>query len=235
VRQHRGDLVPRPDPSFDPLRDVRVQPGSLGFRDALVGHLAGDGVLERVLPFSFQRGSGAPADEVPVFEHPEIGEIESLSGDHDAAAEQFGLWYDLMIQRGTTAGAETYSAWQGRELCLAGRYAEAEQHAVPTREHPPSDTDEPIRQQVAALVSAHRGDHAAAERFAREALASFQKTDSPKFQGDTYCDLAEVLEAAGRRDEAIAAWNEALDRYEGKGIVPLVRRVRERLAALDPV
>ncbi len=167
--------------------------------------------------------------------HPEIGEIERLSGDHDAAAEQFGLWYDLMIQRGTTAGAETYSAWQGRELCLAGRYAEAEQHAVPTREHPPSDTDEPIRQQVAALVSAHRGDHATAERFAREALASFQKTDSPKFQGDTYCDLAEVLEAAGRRDEAIAAWNEALDRYEGKGIVPLVRRVRERLAALDPV
>jgi hypothetical protein len=42
-----------------------------------------------------------------------------------------------------------------------------------------------------------------------------------------------VLEAAGRRDEAVGAWREALDRYERKGIVPLVARVRERLASLE--
>jgi hypothetical protein len=45
---------------------------------------------------------------------------------------------------------------------------------------------------------------------------------------------AEVLEAAGRRDDAIDAWREALDRYERKGIIPLARRVRERLAAAQP-
>ena len=44
-----------------------------------------------------------------------------------------------------------------------------------------------------------------------------------------------MLEAVGLREEAIAAWQEALDLYERKGIVPLVRRVRERLAALEPV
>ena len=44
-----------------------------------------------------------------------------------------------------------------------------------------------------------------------------------------------MLEAAGRRDEAIAAWHEALDRYERKGVIPLARRVRERLASLEPV
>jgi hypothetical protein len=43
-----------------------------------------------------------------------------------------------------------------------------------------------------------------------------------------------VLEAAGRRDEAIAAWQQALDCYERKGIVPLTRRVGKRLAALQP-
>jgi hypothetical protein len=42
-----------------------------------------------------------------------------------------------------------------------------------------------------------------------------------------------VLEAAGRRDEAIAAWQDALDRYERKQIIPLARRVRERLSALQ--
>jgi hypothetical protein len=43
-----------------------------------------------------------------------------------------------------------------------------------------------------------------------------------------------VLEAAGRREEAVAAWRGALDRYERKGIIPHVARVREHLAALEP-
>ena len=43
-----------------------------------------------------------------------------------------------------------------------------------------------------------------------------------------------VLEAAGRRDEADEDWREALDRYERKEIVPLARRVRQRLAELQP-
>ena len=33
--------------------------------------------------------------------------------------------------------------------------------------------------------------------------------------------------------EAAAAWHEALDRYERKGIIPLAQRTRERLAALQ--
>ena len=36
-----------------------------------------------------------------------------------------------------------------------------------------------------------------------------------------------------RRDEAIAAWHEALDRYERKGVIPLARRTRKRIAALQ--
>ena len=84
------------------------------------------------------------------------------------------------------------------------------------------------------MVAAQRGDHAAAERLGREALTKIYETDSLKFQGDAYCDFAEVLEAAGRRDEAIAAWQEALERYERKGVIPLARRVRERLASLEP-
>jgi hypothetical protein len=57
-----------------------------------------------------------------------------------------------------------------------------------------------------ALLSSHRGDHAAGERFARAALSYFEGTQSPKFQADAYSDLAEVLEvrAARRGDHGLA-------------------------------
>jgi tetratricopeptide (TPR) repeat protein len=87
--------------------------------------------------------------------------------------------------------------------------------------------------QVQARVLAHRGEHSEAERLAREAVARLEQTDSLAWQGDGWWDLAEVLEAGGRREDAITAWQEALDRYERKGIVPLARRVRERLATLQ--
>jgi class 3 adenylate cyclase/tetratricopeptide (TPR) repeat protein len=161
---------------------------------------------------------------------PEIGEIESLVGNHEVAALRFGLWRDFLFKDGALAAAATYSGLQGRELCLAGHYGEAEQHAVWVMER---DNGDPFQWQVAALVSSHRGDHAAAEQLARAAASFLDGTQSPKHQADAYCDLAEVLEAAGRREEAVAAWREALERYERKGIIPLARRVRERLAALQ--
>jgi hypothetical protein len=42
-----------------------------------------------------------------------------------------------------------------------------------------------------------------------------------------------VLAAAGRPDEAVAALREALDRYERKQIIPLARRVRQQLGAVQ--
>jgi class 3 adenylate cyclase/tetratricopeptide (TPR) repeat protein len=167
--------------------------------------------------------------------HADIADIESLCGDHEAAAERLGLCCDRFAERGLGHLIDDLLVQQGRELALAGRYEEAEQVAIEAREHRPlTDSDHGVQalwRQVAALVAAHRGEHAEAERLAGEALTHIHTTDSPKFQGDAYCDLAEVLEAAGRRDEAVAAWHEALDRYERKQVIPLARRVRERLAA----
>jgi hypothetical protein len=45
-------------------------------------------------------------------------------------------------------------------------------------------------------------------------------------QGNVHYELAEVLEAAGRRDEAAAALREALGCYDRKQIIPLARRSR---------
>ena len=166
--------------------------------------------------------------------HMFIAEIESLSGDHEAAAEQVSLWCDVLADRGWASGVTYYLGLLGRELCLAGRYEEAEQRAVQARErYEDAPGLQALWRQAAALVSTHQGDYAEAERLAREALTYTHETDSPRFQADAFCDLAEVLEAAGRREKAVAAWREALGCYERKGIIPLARRTRERLATLE--
>jgi tetratricopeptide (TPR) repeat protein len=123
----------------------------------------------------------------------------------------------------------------GRELCALGRFDEAEALARRGRELAADDNiDSGLWRQVQARVLAHRGEHSEAERLAREAVARVDQSDNLPWQGDAWCELAEVLEAAGRRDAAIDAWHEAHDRYERKGIIPLARRVRERLAAAQP-
>jgi class 3 adenylate cyclase/tetratricopeptide (TPR) repeat protein len=182
------------------------------------------------------RATAERARELGQADQPEIAEIESLYGDHGAAAELLGLWIDWDLERGITGNIGYTLAWQSRELASAGRYDEAEHSIAQMLEHP---HDQPGAQalwrQAAALVNANRGEHTEAEGLAREAVAHARTTDSLKYQADAYCDLAEVLETAGRRDEAITAWHEALERYERKEIVPLVRRIRERLAALQTV
>jgi class 3 adenylate cyclase len=179
------------------------------------------------------------ARELGIDAYPISGDIEALSGNHGAAADRIGAWCDRLDERGLVAGVAGYAAISGRELCLAGRYAEAEERAAQAREltrrlNQRDSFTESLWRQAAALLASHRDEHTDAERLAREALTQILETDLPKFQADAFCDLAEVLEAAGRRDDAVLAWQEALDRYERKGVIPLARRVRERLAALEP-
>ena len=166
------------------------------------------------------------------------GEIDALSGNHEAAADQIDAWCAWLEKRGQTAGVAGYAARHARELCLARRYEEAERRAAQARElmqrlNQPEPLTQSLWRQATALVASHQAEHTGAERLAREALTYILETDSPKFQADTFCDLAEVLEAAGRHEDAIAAWHEALDRYERKGVIPLARRTRKRIAALQ--
>ena len=89
--------------------------------------------------------------------------------------------------------------------------------------------------QVKAKVLARREEHAEAGRLAREAVAMGDETESPNAQGDASADLAEVLLLGGQRDEAVAALETAIERYERKGNLVSAQRARARLAALrDP-
>ena len=165
-----------------------------------------------------------------------LAEIALVAGDYEAAAGYLRSACDALEAAGNTGELSTYAPMLGRALCGLGRYDEAEPLALRGREL--GDPDDVMTQhlwrQTLALVHSARGRHDDAERLAREAVDLSARSDSPLEQGNVLYDLAEVLEAAGRRDEATAALREALDRYERKPIIPLARRMRERLAALQP-
>jgi len=89
--------------------------------------------------------------------------------------------------------------------------------------------------QVRAKVLARRGEHAEAKRLARETVGIADHTDMLDEQGNVYASLATVLLLGGEPDEASAALEQALDRYERKGNLVSAQRVRERLAELEPL
>ncbi|HEY5695164.1 MAG TPA: adenylate/guanylate cyclase domain-containing protein [Gaiellaceae bacterium] len=165
-----------------------------------------------------------------------MAEIAALTGDHENAGRRLAAVCEWLRAKDSGGFLATYGPMLGRELCALGRYDEAEQAAQLGREVV-EDQDigaQALWRQVLARVHASRGEHAQAERLAREAVRLTQRTDGLQAQGDALADLAEVFAAAGRAAEAVVAWAAALDRYEKKGIVPLARGVRERLASLQP-
>lgn len=79
---------------------------------------------------------------------------------------------------------------------------------------------------------ARRREGEEAERLAREAVALGEATDMLNSQGDAYADLGEVLLVTGKPDEAAAALEQAIERYERKGNVVSTRRAQARLAEI---
>ena len=71
-----------------------------------------------------------------------------------------------------------------------------------------------------------------AERWARSALEYALRTDFIVPQGETRLDLARVLEAAGRPDEAAVEARAALELFEHKGDQPRTAEARTFLAAI---
>ena len=86
--------------------------------------------------------------------------------------------------------------------------------------------------QAKAKVLARRGELAEAEWLAHDAVAVGEETDMLDAQGDAYADLGEVLLLTGKPDEAAAALEQALERYERKGNIVSTRRAQTRLAEI---
>jgi tetratricopeptide (TPR) repeat protein len=165
-----------------------------------------------------------------------LAEIALIAGDRQAATDYLRSGCEELEQRGAKGQLSTYTALLGRVLAGLGRPDEAEQLAQKGRElgDPEDVWTQALWRQAQALVHSARGQHAEAVGIAEEAVDWWSRTDSLLRQGEAYGDLAQVLEAAGRRDEAIGAWRAALDCYERKQVIPLADGARERLAELEP-
>jgi tetratricopeptide (TPR) repeat protein len=164
-----------------------------------------------------------------------LAEIAIYTGDHEAAAGHLRELCEWLEEQGLLGYLSTFAPDLGRELCRLGRFEEAEPLARRGCELAEEGdvTAQASWRQTQALVHVHRGEYAEGERLAREAVAIMEQTDGLNFQGSALCDLAEVLLAAGRAEEAAAALSDALERYERKCNLPMARQVRERLAGLQ--
>jgi class 3 adenylate cyclase len=163
-----------------------------------------------------------------------VANIAILLNDHETAARHLAIFCAWLEQHHQRNLLSTYAPMLGRSLCALGRHGEAEALARQGRKlgDEQDGTTQALWRQVQALVHAARGEHADAERLAREAVAITETTDGLNYQGDALCDLAEVLAASGRGALAAASLTQALDRYERKSNVAMVRRVHERFAEL---
>jgi len=82
---------------------------------------------------------------------------------------------------------------------------------------------------VRAKLLARQGELERAEALAREAVALAAETDFLVLRADALMDLAEVLRAAGRDDEAVPCVEQALELDEQKGNIVGAERGRSSL------
>jgi class 3 adenylate cyclase/tetratricopeptide (TPR) repeat protein len=163
-----------------------------------------------------------------------VASVAYFAGDHETASRHGRALCDWMEERDLLGFLSTFAPRLGRSLCALGRWDEAEHRAVQGRE---LGQEEDLATQVAwrhvlARVEAHRGRYVEAERLAREAVEIGEDGEALNWHTDALCDLAEVLAAAGRTDEAAAAFERALEVTGRKRNLAMIAQIRPRLDAL---
>jgi class 3 adenylate cyclase/tetratricopeptide (TPR) repeat protein len=139
--------------------------------------------------------------------------------------------YDSM---GETAFNSTICSLLGHVLCDQGRFDEAEGFAARSRELASEDdfASQGDWRLVRARVLSERGSYDDALTLADEGVAIMDATDYLDWQGGGHEVRGGVLVGAGRGDDARAAYEQAIDRFESKGNVVAAARVRARLEGL---
>jgi tetratricopeptide (TPR) repeat protein len=161
-------------------------------------------------------------------------EIELAAGNPEAAAAAGLKGVDELAALGERGWLSTVAGHAAEALYRLGRDDEAWRMTDTADEA--GAADDVITQmlilQVRAKILARRGELAEAERLAGEAVAWGEPTDALAHKADSYRDLAIVLGAAGKPDEALAALGQAETLYEEKGHTVGVARIKELRAEL---
>jgi tetratricopeptide (TPR) repeat protein len=178
------------------------------------------------------RGGGIPL--ALVTGHHSVN-LELLAGDSAAAVEFGEEGCRLFDELGEQSFLSTAAGMLAQALYALDRLEEADAWAGRAAKLGASDDaiTQMLWRQARAKVLARRGQHSEAERFAREAVAIGDETDMLDAQGTAHADLAEVLLLTGKPDEAAAALQQALERYERKGNRVSAQRAQTRLVELQ--
>jgi ATP/maltotriose-dependent transcriptional regulator MalT len=158
--------------------------------------------------------------------------VEWLAGDLDAAERALRDGYEALGALGELGHRASVAALLARVLAARGRTEEAETLGRLVAE---TASEHDLWSQVpyllaTARIAATAGRVAEAEERLRDALAVVEDTDLLDLHGDALLDLADVLRADGREEEARESAEAALDLYARKGNEVATERARALLA-----
>jgi tetratricopeptide (TPR) repeat protein len=179
-----------------------------------------------------ERGAGVLLANITAFES---AWVELWAGDPAAAAEFGAEGWRLYEELGQQTHLSLTAGVLAQAFYALDRLDEADAWTERAAEVGTIDAEnEMLWRQVKAKLLARGGEHAEAERIARQAVAGGDESEMTNVQGDCYADLGDVLLLAGKPEEAAEALVQALERYERKENLVMAERTRERLAALTP-
>jgi class 3 adenylate cyclase/tetratricopeptide (TPR) repeat protein len=169
---------------------------------------------------SGQRADAAALTEV-------AADVETLAGNHVAAERMLADGCDWYLATGKRHGV--LEALHALTQVDCGQLVDVERLAAMAAGRPP----ETRALLEAAMAAAHlsAGRVAEAERDARSAVGYFATTDFITFHANSALILGDILRAAGRRSEADASFEQALDLYRQKGSLVSVKIAEARLAS----
>jgi tetratricopeptide (TPR) repeat protein len=165
----------------------------------------------------------------------ELG-VSELSADDPAEALVWLLRSDaLLVELGQHALRSTTQALIAQtQAALNDADAARTAIALAERMSAPEDVlNFAITHRVRARLALADNNADAAIRWARSAVAHASRIDSLEVRADATLDRARVLEAAGRRDEAVPEARVALELFTAKGHRPGIDKARSLLAELD--
>jgi hypothetical protein len=145
--------------------------------------------------------------------------VETLAGDHHAAALELREGYDTLERLGETSVLSTLAGYLANSLYTLGRGEEAQTLSLRAEEAAADDdvTSHVLWRRVRAKLATRRRAFDEGETLAGEAVALLEQTDALDYKADTLRDLAYVREAAGRLDLAAEAAQGAISLYDQKG------------------
>jgi predicted ATPase/class 3 adenylate cyclase len=159
--------------------------------------------------------------------------VETLAGNPAGAEAELRTSYEELREMGEKTFLAENAAQLAQALYAQGRYDEAERFVQISEGASSGRPQKAYWGPARAKLLAQRGDATAADALARESVAIWAERADLLWHGHALMDLAEVLQLAGRAEEAVSVVEQAIELFERKGIVPAAESARSLLVELE--